>query len=431
MTRKMRIPLLLAMAAIISTAASAEAAENELAQQGYALLKKYCYRCHGIDFKVPGMNVLDLDTLTAVRKDADPYLIVGKPDASYLWQRVGVDGDMPPEDAPDRPSDAEKELLKRWILEGAPFPGREARPFQSERQVVAAIHAHLSKAKVSDRPFLRYFTLTNLFNNHKNVTDDEMRLVPGGAVEADQQPELAADDRRAAGRRCASRPSSPSTCATSAGTRTTCGQEVLKVYPYGLKHDQLASDANFASLAEDVYACPAADLPYIRADWFIATASRPPLYHTLLDLPENAKDLEKKLNVDVEADFLRNKLARAGFATSGVSSQNRLVDRHPAIARRLLEELRLQAQRGNRQPVPPPARPDVHRQPVHRPGLRARRRRDHLQPAQRPAGLLPDRRQGQADRRRADRGRQRRPEDLRHAGDRQRVSRAWPATSTA
>src|SRR5688572_11543476 len=124
MTRKIRTLLLLAMAAVLSSAPPARA-ENELAQQGYALLKKYCYRCHGIDFKVPGMNVLDLDTLTAVRKDADPYLVVGKPDASYLWQRVGVDGDMPPEDAPDRPSDADKELLKRWILEGAQFPGRE------------------------------------------------------------------------------------------------------------------------------------------------------------------------------------------------------------------------------------------------------------------------------------------------------------------
>jgi hypothetical protein len=327
MTLKIRIPLLLAMAAVVSPA-SAGAADNELAQQGYALLKKYCYRCHGIDFKVPGMNVLDLDTLTAVRKDADPYLVVGKPDLSYIWQRVGVDGDMPPEDAPERPSDADKELLKRWILEGALFPGREVRPFQSEQQLVAAIHAHLSKAKVSDRPFLRYFTLTNLFNNHKYVTNDEMRLyraalsklinslsfqptiVVPQAVDAEQT--IFAIDLRDVG-----------------WDKNDLWREVLKVYPYGLKHDRSA-DANLASLASDIYRMATTDLPYIRADWFISTASRPPLYHTLLELPETAKDLEKKLNVDVEADFLRNKLVRAGFATSGVSAQNRLVDRHPA-----------------------------------------------------------------------------------------------------
>jgi serine/threonine-protein kinase len=326
MIRKIRTWLLLAMAAVVTT--QANAAENELAQQGYALLKKYCYRCHGIDFKVPGMNVLDLDTLTAARKDSEPYLIAGKPDQSYLWQRVGVDGDMPPEDAPDKPSDADKELLKRWILEGAPFPGREARPFQSEQQVVQAIHAHLSRAKVSDRPFLRYFTLTNLFNNHKNVTNDEMRLyraalsklinsltfqpiiVVPEAVDAEQT--IFAIDLREIG-----------------WDKSDLWREVLKVYPYGLKHDRSA-DQQLASLASDIYRMTGADLPYIRADWFISTASRPPLYHTLLELPDNAKDLEKKLAVDVEGDFRNNRLARAGFATSGVSAQNRLVDRHRA-----------------------------------------------------------------------------------------------------
>jgi serine/threonine-protein kinase len=71
-------------------------------------------------------------------------------------------------------------------------------------------------------------------------------------------------------------------------------------------------------------------LPYVRADWFIATAVRPPLYHAMLDLPATAHELERRLEVDVVADFLQNRLARAGFATSGVSGQNRLVDRHGA-----------------------------------------------------------------------------------------------------
>ena len=74
----------------------------------------------------------------------------------------------------------------------------------------------------------------------------------------------------------------------------------------------------------------ARSMPYVRADWFVANASRPPLYHTLLDLPGTPR-LERQLEVDVAADFLRDRLGRAGFATSGVSSQNRLVDRHHAL----------------------------------------------------------------------------------------------------
>ena len=101
-------------------------------------------------------------------------------------------------------------------------------------------------------------------------------------------------------------------------------------YPYGLKHDQ-RPDPETRALAEDVYELAGTSLPYLRADWFVATATRPPLYHTLLNLPEDARTLEEQLKVDVAADFLRDKLARAGFASSGVSSQNRLVDRHPAL----------------------------------------------------------------------------------------------------
>jgi serine/threonine-protein kinase len=58
------------------------------------------------------------------------------------------------------------------------------------------------------------------------------------------------------------------------------------------------------------------------------TATRPPLYHTLLQLPHHAGELERKLGVDVFANFARDELKRGGFARSGVSGQNRLVERH-------------------------------------------------------------------------------------------------------
>ncbi|MBY0458517.1 MAG: hypothetical protein K2V38_14350, partial [Gemmataceae bacterium] len=56
-----------------------------------------------------------------------------------------------------------------------------------------------------------------------------------------------------------------------------------------------------------------------------------PLYHDLLQLPKNAKVLEEKLGVDVVENFRRDKLARAGFPKSGVSAQNRMVERHDAL----------------------------------------------------------------------------------------------------
>ena len=69
----------------------------------------------------------------------------------------------------------------------------------------------------------------------------------------------------------------------------------------------------------------------MRADWFIATASLPPLYHEILGLPETDKELETQLEVNV-AENLKNapgvRVWRAGFNESGVSVNNRIVERH-------------------------------------------------------------------------------------------------------
>ncbi len=69
-------------------------------------------------------------------------------------------------------------------------------------------------------------------------------------------------------------------------------------------------------------------IPYVRADWFVDTASRPSLYHQLLDLPDTAKELEKRLGVDVKKNIDSGRIARAGFSESVPSVNNRVVERH-------------------------------------------------------------------------------------------------------
>jgi serine/threonine-protein kinase len=308
------------------TATRPSESNARVAAQAYTLLKKYCYRCHGVDFKVPGYNVLDRDSLLATRgPDELPYIALGKPDESAMWLRIVVDGDMPPSGA--KPTDDEKQLLKRWIEGGAPFPlpPAEQRQFQAEREILAAVADHLRKTPIADRPFQRYFTLTHLHNN-KTVRDDELRLYRAALSKIansvswkhaiavpraidDAQTILSLDLR------------------DFGWDENNLWKEILKVYPYGLKHSQ-HRDESVRDLALEVYHQSGSDLPYLRADWFVATAARPPLYHTLLRLPKSAAELEGMLKVDVIGDFLRNKIARAGFATSGVSTQNRIVDRH-------------------------------------------------------------------------------------------------------
>lgn len=61
--------------------------------------------------------------------------------------------------------------------------------------------------------------------------------------------------------------------------------------------------------------------------------TREPLYSRLLDLPDDAKSLEKKLEVDIAANFRDpqpERILRGAFSKSGVSGQNRLVERSAA-----------------------------------------------------------------------------------------------------
>lgn len=68
--------------------------------------------------------------------------------------------------------------------------------------------------------------------------------------------------------------------------------------------------------------------PLVTGDWFVAAASRPPLYNLLVGLPDSESELEKLLHVNVEDNIRGERVARAGFRDSGVSRFNRVIERH-------------------------------------------------------------------------------------------------------
>ena len=74
-----------------------------------------------------------------------------------------------------------------------------------------------------------------------------------------------------------------------------------------------------------------ADIPSVHVDWFVAQASLPPLYHDLLSLPSTDRELETRLEVDVIRNLLNApsvRVWRAGTNNSGVSNNNRVIERH-------------------------------------------------------------------------------------------------------
>lgn len=106
---------------IALTAVSAVAAPPDYGRDVRPILAENCFQCHGQDAGTRE-GKLRLDTREGQRKPG--VIVPGKPDESELIARILSPHDderMPPAESPRRLSSEQKETLKRWVQEGAPF----------------------------------------------------------------------------------------------------------------------------------------------------------------------------------------------------------------------------------------------------------------------------------------------------------------------
>ena len=101
----------------------------------------------------------------------------------------------------------------------------------------------------------------------------------------------------------------------------TIWNRILQEYPYGVLDDTTAARAAMVGTPTKV--------PVVRADWFVATASRAPLYYDVLQLPASLTELEKL----APRRRHRRTSSRSGwrgsaFNGSGISRFNRILERH-------------------------------------------------------------------------------------------------------
>jgi len=300
----------------------------ELASAAREVMKTYCYRCHkGEGSKGGDFDVLSSSSLLVKLKDSDDTPVVkGKSADSLIYRRLtDKEEPMPPKNIKERPAAAEIEIIKKWIDAGAPEPAAAARKPVTLLQTLTTIHDDLKKADKEDRPYLRYFTLTHL-HNLPSVAESDLRTYRAALSKAinslswkkkivlpravDKEQTVFAIDMR--------------DLDWDLGDRWT---HIMAAYPYGLRFNH---HQDLRQVDEDIVELTGCDMPMVRADWFVATATRPPLYHQLLNIPHDATTLERQLGVDIEANFRRDRLARGGVFPSGVSKQNRILERHEA-----------------------------------------------------------------------------------------------------
>ena len=302
-------------------------AQSQLAQDTYAIFEGSCLICHGADGAYRETLLMEHRELIG-----GGTVVPGNPNASELYKRLlgpTESGAQMPFGQPPLPPQS-IEAIRRWIVAGAPdwatIPTTDSR-FISPGEILKSIETHLNTLSAFDRAFARYFTLTHLHN-------------------AGETPELLGEYRKALYKLVNSLswgldvinpiPIDPQATIFYIDLRhyewdvNDAWSKIEEEYPYHIAFDAPAQTALREQLGR-LQTQMKTDVPSVHIDWFIATASTPPLYHDLLSLPLTDRELETRLEVDVARNLINApgvRVLRAGFNNSGVSNNNRVVERH-------------------------------------------------------------------------------------------------------
>jgi hypothetical protein len=294
-------------ALLVSLLAVAATPGPDTAEKALSILEQNCGNdsCHGgpdayrFDVRVPA-SLIDAGAIKP-----------GQSANSELVRRVEA-GIMPLGGYKGRPGTKlpaeDIRILREWIDEGAPAPaGSQSsarRPFISESEIVSAIFRDLQSANATDRAYLRYYSLANLWNNPE-------------LQEADIDMDRAALSKLVNHLSWKREITTPA----SIGPDQVLLRIDLRDYNWTVETwDRITAGYPYDEAP-----------PYIRVDWFVANASKPPLYHDILRLPQTLSDLEAMLRVDAEFDLQQNFARRFGVRDSGVSRNNRALERHSTV----------------------------------------------------------------------------------------------------
>ncbi|HWB97096.1 MAG TPA: DUF1549 domain-containing protein [Bryobacteraceae bacterium] len=120
-----RLPAVLFCCASAFASGAKSAATVDFQRVVRPILSNACFACHGPDknTRMAGLRLDLKEEALAVRKNG-AAIVPGSPEKSLLYQRITSETParrMPPEYSHKTLTDAQKETLKRWIAEGAPW----------------------------------------------------------------------------------------------------------------------------------------------------------------------------------------------------------------------------------------------------------------------------------------------------------------------
>ena len=302
-------------------------AQQNLAQQAYAIFEQSCLNCHGEHGAFTEEIIIEHTALIETGA-----VVPGNPIESELYKRLFEEDEAKrmPLGQPQLPPSAIL-TIGNWIQAGAPDWTSTLQAdgsFITPTKMLETIEKHVNSLSPFDRAFTRYFTMTHLYSAGESAE----------ALHAYQRALSKLVNSLSWGREVIRpQPIDPEETIFYIDLRdyeweigTNRWTQIEQVYPYSIEFEaptQTSLREKLTNLREAMEC----EVPFVHVDWFLATASLPPLYHDILDLPQTDRELESRLEVNV-VENTRNaagrRVWRAGFSDSGVSSNNRVVERH-------------------------------------------------------------------------------------------------------
>lgn len=273
-----------------------------------------CQTCHSGDAAPGGFD----DVTNVDRMIGQGLIVPGDAEGSPVYLRVAAD-EMPPAGVEPRPGADEREALAYWIDECVEEPECTHEDAISVDQMMAAMTTDIAdtiEIPPDERQFIRYFSIAHLYNmglcsselgmwrwalsKALNGLSTETQVVPPKPVDAAET--LYRIDLR------------------DYGWDAALWNSIVSQHPLAVEYTRES--------ALDLKAFTGAEVPVLPGDSFVAIASQPPLYHEILEIPGNRSQLEQQLGINVQTDIDDDEVWRSGFLDSGVSVNNRVIERH-------------------------------------------------------------------------------------------------------
>ena len=302
-------------------------AQQELAQQAYLILQTKCLDCHGPHGTFTENLVID----SASGLVDTGAVVPGQPLNSNLYARlITTDNTKRMPLGRDPLDDASLRVISDWIAAGVPnWETQYDATFIPTDAMLTAMQQHIQTLNPFDQPFARYFTMTHLYNAGESPeARNAYKIALAKLVNSlswgfdihnphpiDDAETLFYIDLR-----------------NYDWDLRDAWTQIENVYPYAIAFDE-ETQAGLRAKLTNLQQTMDCDVPFVHVDWFLATASLPPLYHNILRLPETERELERELGVDADRNLQRDpgrRVWRAGTNDSGVSNHNRVVERHTA-----------------------------------------------------------------------------------------------------